>query len=162
MDPLNVIPEGAGSSSSSEEGAPVQRSSKPLFQANSNDRNLNDPARQELDHQVQLYQFHVGSYIRGIAFFLAINAVLMKFALDDKSQRLLYSVVAMLCALAILIPLRFGFRHGAKLAADFERLAKATGTQPVDTSPLAMLVRATFWFWLIIFSVWVYIFIRGL
>ena len=119
MDPLNVTPEGAGSSSSSEEGAPVQRSSKPPLQVNGNDRSLHDPAGQELDHQVQLYQFHVGSYIRGIAFFLAINAVLMKFALDDKSQRLLYSVVAMLCALSILIPLRFGFRHVHKLAANF-------------------------------------------
>jgi hypothetical protein len=119
-----------------------------------------EAARLELDHRITLYQFHVGSYIRGIAFFLAINAVLFKFALDDKVQRTLYSIIALLCCLAVLVPLVFGALHIRVMNDDFKRLAEATGTKAILVSPFTMLTIATAAFWLIIFGSWVFMFFR--
>ena len=113
-------------------------------------------AKLDLENQVALYQFHVGSYTKGIAFFLAINAVLFKFALDDESRRLLYSIVAILCGAAILIPLGYGLLHSRRMKVRFDRLAELTRTDPIDVTPLQMLVQATAAFWVIILGTWMY------
>lgn len=117
---------------------------------------VNEAAKVELEHRVALYQFYLNSYIRGIAFFLAINAVLFKFAIDDQLHRRMFSILALLCGLAILIPLVFSIRHVREMGSDFKRLAEATRTKPIRVAPLTMLSGATTLFWLIIVGAWVY------
>ena len=115
-----------------------------------------EAAKLDLQNHVTLYQFYVGAYIKGIAFFLAINAVLFKFALDDKPDRLLFSLVALGAGLAILMPLFFGRSHALGLADLFQKLSRRTETEVIDVSPLKMLVRTTAIFWSLIFVLWLY------
>lgn len=116
---------------------------------------IDESAKLELDHRVALYQFHASAYIRGIAFFLAINAVLIKFAIDDTTNRGLYSEVALLCSIAIVIPLAFSYWHIGEMKREFKRLAVATRTIALSVAPLAMLSFATTVFWLVILVTWI-------
>jgi hypothetical protein len=114
-----------------------------------------EAARLELAHHVELYKFHASAYIQGIAFFLAINAALFKFAIDDRTNRGLYSEVALLCGIAIVIPLAFSYWHIGRMRRDFDRLANATSTSALSVAPLAMLSFATTIFWLVIVGTWI-------
>jgi dihydrodipicolinate synthase/N-acetylneuraminate lyase len=118
---------------------------------------MDEAAKLELEHRAKLYQFYVDCYIKGIAFFLGITAALLKFAIDSADHRATFSVAGILCSLVVLIPLRYAFAHQKTMAADFQRLAKATQTKPISVEPLHMLVRATTGFWIIIALAWVYI-----
>lgn len=116
-----------------------------------------DLAKMELDHRVALYQFHVSSYIRGVAFFLVINGVLFKFAIDDARNRDLYSMLALLCGAAITIPLIYSFWHIRAMKVEFQRLATLTSTTALSVSPLLMLSVVTTAFWFIIVGAWIYL-----
>jgi hypothetical protein len=111
----------------------------------------------ELEQRLRLYQFYIDCYIKGIAFFLAITAALLKFAVDAKSYRTVFAVAAIMCTVAVLIPLVFGLIDERKIARDFRRLAETTQTKPISTAPLLMLSIATAYFWLIVFGGWIYI-----
>jgi len=52
---------------------------------------MDETAKIELEHRVKLYQFYLGCYIKGIAFFLAITAALLKFALDSTKHSRIFS-----------------------------------------------------------------------
>lgn len=54
------------------------------------DNSMDEPSKFELVQRVRLYQFYIDCYIKGIAFFLAITAALLKFAMDDKSNRTVF------------------------------------------------------------------------
>ncbi|MDZ4287355.1 MAG: hypothetical protein U0984_05325 [Prosthecobacter sp.] len=121
---------------------------------------MDESSKFELEQRVRLYQFYVDCYIKGIAFFLAITAALLKFAMDSKPYRTVFAVAAIICTLSILIPLIFGMVDERKMARDFRRLAEATKTTPTSTAPLRMLAIATAYFWLIVFGGWIYILCR--
>jgi hypothetical protein len=113
----------------------------------------------ELEHRVNLYQFYIDQYTKGIAFFLAITGALLKFAIDSKNYRTIFSAIGILCSLAVLIPLLFGFNHESSMSKDFGRLAQNTGTKKISTTPLKMLAIATAIFWIIVFLGWLYLMI---
>jgi len=118
---------------------------------------MNEEAKAELEHRVSLYQFYIGSYTKGIAFFLAITGALLKFAVDSTEYRSVFAVVGLLCNAAVLIPLLYGARHERQIARDFTRLAEATHTKSISTGPLRMLVVATATFWVILCVGWLYV-----
>jgi hypothetical protein len=118
---------------------------------------MNEAARLELDHRVRLYQFYIDCYIKGAATFLAIMAALLKFAVDAGTYRSVFSVAALVCCAAILIPLSFGVFDERRMSRDFIRLAAATGTVAISTAPLRMLSAAVAVFWLIVACGWFYI-----
>ena len=118
---------------------------------------MNESAKLELEQRVRLYEFHVGAYIKGIAFYLAITGVLLKFAVDTVQYRTVFAAAGLLCSFAILIPLMFGLRHERVMRRRFVELAEATGTNPISTSPLLMLSVATASFWMIVSAGWVYV-----
>ena len=116
-----------------------------------------ESARVELELRVRLYEFYVGSYIKGIAFYLGITGILLKFAVDSENYRSTFCAAGILCAVAVLVPLVFGSVHERAMRVRFRELAKATDTEAISTSPLRMLVFATVVFWVIIAGGWVYI-----
>jgi len=118
---------------------------------------VDEAAKVELEHRVNLYQFYIGTYTKGIAFFLAITGALLKFALDSEQYRSVFSWAGLLCNAAILIPLIFGIAHERKIAAAFKRLAESTGTTRISTGPLRILAIATVVFWSILCVGWVYV-----
>lgn len=118
---------------------------------------IDESAKIELEHRVALYQFHLGSYIKGVAFFLAITGALLKFGLDSELYRAVFSWAGLMCNFAILIPLIFSFVHERHIARDFDRLAIATKTATISTNPLRMLAIATTVFWLILSAGWIYV-----
>lgn len=120
---------------------------------------MNENAKIELAHRVGLYQFYISQYTRGIAFFLAITGVLLKFAIDSQQYRFIFSLIGVICSLAVLIPLLFGFWHESNIASDFKRLAQKTKTEMISTAPLKMLSIATAVFWSIVFFGWLYVMI---
>lgn len=120
-------------------------------------RLIDEPVKLELDHRVKLYQFYVELYVKGIALYLGITSVLLKFAVDSTSYREVFCVAGLACAFAILIPLFFAYQHERTLRADFDRLAKASGINAISTSPLLYLSHATTCFWFIIFMGWFYV-----
>jgi hypothetical protein len=113
---------------------------------------INESAKLELEQRVKLYEFYVGAYIKGIAFYLAITGVLLKFAMDCDRYRGVFSAVGLLCSFAILIPLWFAIRHERELQRRFLELAALTATKPISTSPLLVLSCATACFWVIMLS----------
>lgn len=130
---------------------------RPFFRKKISNSQISESAKLEYERQVELYQFHVGAYIRGIAFFLAINALLLKFAIDDLVNRTMFAIFALSCGLAILIPLVFSFCHVRNIRKDFQRLAVLTKTQPISVAPFVMLSSVTLAFWIIIFGAWGYL-----
>jgi hypothetical protein len=118
---------------------------------------MSSPAEIELGHKVDLYQFYISAYTKGIAFFLAITGALLKFAVDSDDYRQLFSLAGLACNAAVLIPLIFGAFHERRMAAHHRRLAKATGTTFISTAALKMLVWATAVFWAILCLMWVYV-----
>ena len=125
--------------------------------ANQGAKYMDESAKLELEHRVRLYQFYLDCYIKGIAFFLGITAALLKFAVESSLSRATFSLAGVLCSLVILIPLVFAYTHEKALSAEFLRLAEATRTRPISTSPLRMLTRATTLFWVIIAGGWCYL-----
>src|SRR5688572_8270838 len=121
---------------------------------------MDESAKTELEHHVRLYQFHVDCYIKGIAFFLAITAALLKIAVDSQTFRVPFAIGALLCTVAISLPIVFGFTHEKRLVEEFQRLAVATKTRPLSTAPLRMLARTAAFFWFIVAGGWIYILFR--
>jgi len=39
----------------------------------------------ELDHQISLYQFYIGCYIKGLISYMVVDGALLKFALDERN-----------------------------------------------------------------------------
>ena len=121
---------------------------------------MNEEAKVELEHRVSLYQFYIGTYTKGIAFFLAITGALLKFALDSAEYRVIFAAAGLICSASILIPLGYGAHHERQIARDFTRLAEGTNTRSISTGPLRMLVVATAIFWAIVCLGWLYVLLR--
>ena len=118
---------------------------------------MRDAARFELEKRVDLYQFYLGAYLKGIAFYLAITGALLKFAIDNDTYRNIFGYAGILVSLAVLVPLLFSMRHEKSFKNEFARLATATRTQAIETSPFLMLIRVVVAIWAVVFAGWLYI-----
>ena len=118
---------------------------------------MDDASKTELDHQVTLYQFYLGTYTKGIALFLAITGALLKFALDSKEYRQVFGMAGLASAIAILIIIGYAVFWERITAKEFKRLAEATGTTPISTAPFRALAVAVAAFWVLVFVGWIYI-----
>ena len=115
-------------------------------------------AKLSLAQRVGLYQFFVTSYMQGIAFFLTITGVLLKFALErETNHRAVFVIAGLAFLLAACFPLLGARRYERDMAKRFQRLAAQTSTEPVDTTPLRNLIYATWVFWVIIAVGWAYV-----
>ena len=61
---------------------------------------MDEAAKLELGHQVDLYQFYIGSYIKGLAFYIAVTGALLKFALDEMQYRRVFTSAGLLVSMA--------------------------------------------------------------
>ena len=111
----------------------------------------------ELEHRVDLYKFYIDSYMKGILLFLGFAAILFKSAFDTPDYRTLFAGFGIACSVAVLIPFLYGCWHAWLFAKDFNRLAKATGTEVIGVSPFVMLISVVGAFWLIVVFGWVYL-----
>jgi len=119
---------------------------------------MNERAKFELEQRVDLYQFYLSSYMKGLAFFLAITGVLLKFAVDNREYRSIFSWAGILCSLAALIPIIFARNQERGFSSNFQRLAESTGTVPINTMPFRMLINVVLAFWIVVVLGWLYIF----
>ena len=87
---------------------------------------MEETSKIDLDNQVTLYKFYVGTYTKGVALFLAITGVLLKFALDSKEHHQVFGSAGLISTIAIFIILGYGIAWERITSEEFKRLAKAT------------------------------------
>jgi hypothetical protein len=120
---------------------------------------MDESAKFELEQKVDLYKFYLSSYLKGIAFFLAIIGALLKFSVDSVAYRGVFSAAGVICCAIVLVPILYGISHERKFRRDFVRLAELTNTKPVSTSPFRMLIVTTASFWVIVSAGWLYVYL---
>ena len=120
---------------------------------------MNDSAKLELDHLFELYQFYLNKYIQGLAFFLAYNGALLKFAFDNFTYHKVFSIAALFVCLLSSFLIIFSFFQERDFSEDFKRLAKETNTNPISTHTFKVIWLMISIFVTGVFIGWMYIFI---
>lgn len=119
-----------------------------------NRRDWCEHAKFELGMRKDLYKFYGGAYLRTVAFFLAITALLLKLALDDPDRRTLLSLVGIGATLIALIPLINSFIHYEEMRDRFDELARETRTKAVSVTPILLLALTSSAFWFLVAVGW--------
>jgi len=65
----------------------------------------------ELDHQISLYQFYIGCYIKGLISYMVVDGALLKFALDERNFRYIFSIAALLVSITALFIINYSLFH---------------------------------------------------
>jgi len=122
---------------------------------------MDESAKLELEHRVNLYKFLLDLCVKGILFFLAVLGVSVKLALDDKQHRKAFVVMGAAATIVMLVPILSAVIQAREWRADFLRLGKATHTKPIDMKPLWALIIGSAGFWLVFIAFWVYMYCMG-
>jgi len=109
----------------------------------------------EIDQNRQLYEFYFGWYVKGMAVFVVLAGVLAKLAVDSRFHRRTFIAAGAVWSLGLLAPLVIGLGYERRTSTLFARLAALTGTDPISTAPLRLLLMGGAALWLALAAVWV-------
>jgi len=111
----------------------------------------------QIEQDTDLYKFYITSYLKAIAFYIAINGVLLKFAVDSTQYRSVFCLAALLYSLVLGPVIVFGMFQNRSFRSRFKKYSASSGIESVSTAPGYLFGTISSFFWIATVVGWIYI-----
>ena len=111
----------------------------------------------QIEHDTDLYKFYITNYLKVIAFYIAINGALLKFAVDSAQYRSVFCLAALLYSLVLGPVVVFGIFQNRSFQSRFKKYSASSEIDSISTAPGYLLGTIASFFWTATVIGWLYI-----